>query len=112
MQCGFGFCVPGRGVEIQEFAVGRQCLEPVGESLGNDDGIGGFSRQHHAMPLILRWRIGTDINRDIENGSPQTRDDLQFRMGWPLEMHSANHSRGSSERAIHLNDRTARSEVR
>jgi hypothetical protein len=93
MDPGFcGGCIGGR-VAVNQFAIGRQGLEAMGTSLGNQKRSPVIGRQLLGMPAKKRGGISPKVDGHIPDLAPKTTDQFHLGVGGMLEVQTADGSR-------------------
>jgi hypothetical protein len=90
------------GVQIKQFTVFFQRLEPMGKALGDVHAFSVLSRKSLSMPLQKRGRVLPDIDDHIKDRPSQAGDYLDFRFRRALKVHAPERACLSGEGMIDL----------
>jgi hypothetical protein len=82
----------GRGNEVSDLDVITECLEAMGESVRDVELMVVPARKLKLLPFEIRRRTGPDINDDVQNGSLNATQQLNFGVRSALVMHTSQSS--------------------
>ena len=99
---------PCPGVEIQQLCVVAQCLESMGEALGDEEFARLVGAQFDRMPAQEGGRTGTQVDRNIMHATANAADQLGLRGGRALVMHAAHRAPSAGRREVDLDEMQAR----
>ena len=99
-------------MEVQHLAIARQCLKPMGEALGNEQGGVIFLGEQFAMPVQESRGVLAHIYGYVKYFAAKAGDELDFSVRRILKVHASDRAAFPSQRAIDLVDRFPTKDVR